>query len=114
MKHTVINILRIAAEKYSDKPYTCEKDNNGWVKRSFQETREYKNVYPEKWIPVTFQVVEESFSDSNKMINSTGKMVRHKIVDAYKDKIDFMYTSAGSKPDNENNRKVLREMFNLE
>ncbi len=83
------------------------------IKRSFytfKYEQEYANKFPEKWIPSVFRVVLEPFSEENKMINSTMKMVRYKIVEAYKDDIQEMYTNGRSSivcPKNEETVKKL-------
>ena len=78
----------------------------------FKVTPEFKGQFLEKWIPVTFQIAPEEFSDENLMINSALKMVRHKIQEVYHDKIDFMYTPEGSKPVNTMNLSAVKEFFN--
>jgi len=75
----------------------------------FKETAEYRNQFPEKWIPSTFQIVSEPFTEQNHMINSTMKMVRHKIQEAYLDKIEVMYTPEGSNSVNEINLQTLNK-----
>jgi len=51
--------------------------------------------FPSLWTPSTFQLIAEPFSEANKMINSTMKMVRYKITETYQDRIDYMYTNEG-------------------
>ena len=63
---------------------------------SFKHTKEYKNQFPEKWIPVTFQIAPELFSEQNHQVNSSMKMVRHQIQVDYKNRIEFMYSSSGT------------------
>lgn len=43
------------------------------------------------WIPSTFALIGEPFTDAQGLINSTMKLVRHKVVDYYQDRIDAMY-----------------------
>lgn len=62
----------------------------------FKNTSEYKNQFPEKWIPITFQIAAEVFSEQNLLINSSMKMVRHKIQETYASQIEFMYSTSGS------------------
>ncbi len=52
-------------------------------------------IFPERWIPSTFLITDEPFSESNKMINSTMKMVRSKVEEIYKGKIEYLYTPEG-------------------
>jgi long-chain acyl-CoA synthetase len=75
----------------------------------FKETAEYRNQFPEKWIPSTFQIVAEPFTEQNHMINSTMKMVRHKIQEVYYDKIEVMYTPEGSNSVNEHNKQTVNK-----
>ena len=60
-------------------------------------------MFPERWLPSSFAVLPEPFSEQNGMINSTMKMVRGKIEKAYSDRIDYLYTSEGKKFTNEKN-----------
>jgi hypothetical protein len=48
------------------------------------------------------------------MINSTMKMVRHRITAAYGELLEFMYTDDGSTVHNDRNREVLRDRYGLE
>ena len=79
----------------------------------FKDENEYKGQFFEKWIPNTFVILEEPFTEQNFMINSTMKMVRYKITETYKHKIDFMYTSEGSNNINDENIRAIKSLFNL-
>jgi long-chain acyl-CoA synthetase len=59
----------------------------------FKNSSEYRNKIPERWIPSTFQIAPELFSAQNHMINTTMKMVRHKIQEVYPDKLNVMYNA---------------------
>jgi len=56
-------------------------------------------------------LVEEAFSEENKMINSTLKMVRYKIVETYKNEIDEMYLSEKDKLADLKNEALLMKLF---
>ena len=77
----------------------------------FKENKNYKDKFPEKWIPSTFRIIEEAFSEQNQMVNSTMKMVRHKITEYYIDEIEFMYSKDGNKPVNERNIKTISKFL---
>ncbi len=84
------------------------------IKKSFykfEQEKEYQGSFPKKWIPANFRIVEEPFSEKNKMINSTMKMVRFKITETYKELITSMYKPK-SKINCEENKKVLNIFFN--
>ena len=40
-------------------------------------------MFPDRWLPTTFAILPEPFTEQNQMINSTMKMVRGKIEKAY-------------------------------
>jgi long-chain acyl-CoA synthetase len=84
------------------------------IKRSFynfKTQREYAGRFPEKWIPSTFMIVDEQFTEQNNQMNSTLKIVRYKIREAYKELIDFMYKPEGSPLDNERNMTVIKNLL---
>ena len=65
-------------------------------------------MLPERWLPTTFAVLAEPFTEQNQMINSTMKMVRGKIEKAYAARIDYMYTAEGKQPQNQQNLDALK------
>jgi long-chain acyl-CoA synthetase len=77
----------------------------------FSEQPEFKDKFPIKWIPSNFQVIAEEFSEDNQMINSTLKMVRHKITENYNERLELMYTQNAQKLSQEKNMEVLDSMF---
>lgn len=52
-------------------------------------------MFPERWLPSTFILTSEPFSENNRMINSTMKMVRGKVEERYREEINFAYTPEG-------------------
>jgi long-chain acyl-CoA synthetase len=79
----------------------------------FSRQPEFKDKFPGKWIPANFQIIADEFSEDNKMINSTLKMVRHKITETYHERLDLMYAKKGQKLALEENLKVLSNFINL-
>ena len=47
-------------------------------------------MFPERWLPATFAVLSEPFTEQNQMINSTMKMVRGKIEKAYAARLEYI------------------------
>lgn len=56
---------------------------------------EFAGMFPERWLPSTFVLAEEPFTEKNKMINSTMKLVRSKVEEAYMERIRYAYTPEG-------------------
>lgn len=69
---------------------------------------EYEGMFPERWLPSCFAVLNEPFSEQNHMINSTMKMVRGKIEKAYADRINYLYTPEGKQLMNVQNQNALK------
>jgi long-chain acyl-CoA synthetase len=46
-------------------------------------------------LPATFVLAKEPFTEHNRMINSTMKMVRGKVEEFYKEQINAAYTPEG-------------------
>jgi long-chain acyl-CoA synthetase len=80
----------------------------------YQDETRNSRRFPAQWSPRTFQIVPEPFSEENKMINSTMKMVRYRINEAYGELLDYMYTEAGGQVKNDKNRAVVRDRFDVE
>ena len=74
-----------------------------------KELDEYKNegkypdMFPQRWLPATFAIINEPFTEENHFMNSTLKMVRGKITEHYKGIIEFLYTPDGKNINNEQN-----------
>ncbi|MEN8186273.1 MAG: AMP-binding protein, partial [Bacteroidota bacterium] len=79
----------------------------------FNKQTEFKGKFPTKWIPSQFQVIEKDFSEENKMINSTLKMVRHKITETYQDRINLMYGANAQEKSLGENVKVVKKLFEI-
>ena len=79
----------------------------------FEEEPAYANRFPSQWIPSTFQVLEDHFTEENRMINSSMKMVRYKILEAHADRIEAMYAEDGQDHKNERNRQAVRSLFSV-
>ncbi len=75
---------------------------------SFRKDAYYGRRFPPQWLPVTFRLLEEPFSEQNFLINSSLKMVRYRIHERYRDEIEHLYTEEGSRPDNPVNLAVLK------
>ena len=68
-------------------------------------------LFPYRWIPSAFAVIEEPFSEKNGLVNSTMKIVKHKVYERYAQEIDLLHTADGKRPDSKNNLKVLERLL---
>lgn len=79
--------------------------------KAFKTDDTYKSKFPSKWMPSLFYLAPESFSEDNKQVNSTMKMVRFKIEEAYQEKIELMYSSNGSERIKQENESTLERLY---
>lgn len=49
--------------------------------------------FPARWMPSTCVILPEAFSENNKLINSTMKVVRGKVEEYFKEEIEYLYTA---------------------
>ena len=73
---------------------------------------EFETMFPHRWIPSAFTIIEEPFSEQNGMVNSTMKIVKHKVYEAYDDRIQSLYTPEGKKATSEGNIAAIQSLFN--
>ena len=74
----------------------------------YKKGGEFEGMFPERWLPSTFAVLAEPFTEQNQMINSTMKMVRGKIEKAYAKRIEFLYSAEGKQIFNAENLDSLK------
>ena len=68
----------------------------------------HAGVFPQRWLPSTFAVLGEGFTEQNGFMNSTLKMVRGRITEFYKNRLDFLYTPEGQEICNHQNMTIVR------
>ncbi len=71
----------------------------------------YENMFPGRWLPAAVGIMDEPFSEENRMLNSTMKMVRNRVVERYRQLIDFLYTASGKNILNERNLETIRRLI---
>ena len=76
----------------------------------FKEGGKYTEQFPERWLPASFAVLGEGFTEQNQFLNSMSKMVRNKIVDFYKERLEYMFLSEGKNIFNYQNRIIIKRM----
>lgn len=77
----------------------------------YKSEGKYSDMFPQRWLPVTFAILNEPFTEENHFMNSTLKMVRGKITEHYKNTIDFLYTPKGKDIYNNINFNSLNNLF---
>ncbi len=65
----------------------------------------HAGMFPERWLPSTFAILSEPFTEQNRMVNSTMKIVRGKIEETYADTLEYLFTAEAKNVVNELNCK---------
>lgn len=71
----------------------------------------HDGIFPYRWIPSAFAVLGEPFSEKNGMVNSTMKIVKHKVYEKYADRIAELHTADGKRADSVSNLGVLKQLL---
>ena len=71
----------------------------------------HSGIFPERWLPSTFAVLDEGFTEANHMLNSTMKMVRGKVSETYSEKLKFLYSPDAKKIYHKENMDCMRVLF---
>ena len=72
---------------------------------------EFDDLFPSRWLPAAIAIVDEPFSMENSLLNSTSKVVRGKVVEYHKDKIEYLYTPEAKNIVNPVNLEAIRKIF---
>jgi len=75
---------------------------------AFKDHPDYASI-PAQWRPASFVVIPAAFDENNGLVNSTMKLVRHKVRVFYKQRIDELYAVSAADPHVPGNRAALRE-----
>lgn len=73
----------------------------------FRKSGDLSAMFPERWLPTTFAVLPEAWTEQNGLINSSLKVIRGKVEKRYADRIEYLYTPEGKNPLNTENMNSL-------
>ncbi|MFW5978800.1 MAG: AMP-dependent synthetase/ligase [Bacteroidia bacterium] len=73
----------------------------------FKTGGKHEEQFPDRWLPAAIAVLGEGFTEENKMMNSTLKIVRRNIEKYYADRIEHLYTPEGKNIFNQKNRNII-------
>ncbi len=79
---------------------------------SYRKADEGEKTIPPAWRPTVFEIIPKAFSEEDKLVNSTMKLVRYKVVEFYADRIEAMYADLDIK--NSRNLAAMKELFGLD
>ena len=71
----------------------------------------FAGAFPERWLPAGLAIVDEAFTEQNGLVNSTMKVVRSRVEEHFRDRIDALYTPEGKRPDSPQNLASLKKLL---
>jgi long-chain acyl-CoA synthetase len=74
---------------------------------AFQEGGKFAGQFPGRWLPAAMGILGDGFTEQNGLLNSTLKMVRGKIAESYKNRLDYLFTPEGKDICNPQNRAIV-------
>jgi long-chain acyl-CoA synthetase len=109
----VLNKAKVKAiiEKLNIDP-TTEQGQIDALKKLRSEVAQFmpgtqSDQFPQRWLPTSVLLLDEPFSEQNRMMNSTMKMVRPAITKHYQKELDFLYTPEGKVIENQLNKDFI-------
>jgi long-chain acyl-CoA synthetase len=99
--------------KMLDKKLTREQKIEEILKALQKQLSQFKkegkpgHMFPQRWLPAASIILPEPFTEANKLLNSTMKVVRKKVEEHFGEQINYLYTSQGKNFMSETNKKNL-------
>jgi len=83
------------------------------VINQYKQGGAYGDLFPSRWLPAAIAILDEPFTLDNSLLNSTGKIVRAKIVDYHFNKIDYLYTPEAKSIVNPKNIEAIKKILDI-
>lgn len=74
---------------------------------AYRSGGKYAGMFPERWLPGAIAVLDEPFTEQNRFLNSTLKMVRARITEFNRTRLEYLFTPEGKEISNGPNRLVV-------
>jgi long-chain acyl-CoA synthetase len=68
----------------------------------------FAGIFPSRWLPSGIAVLGEAFTEQNGFMNSTLKIVRGRITEFYRNRLDFLFTPEGQNILNHQNITIVK------
>jgi long-chain acyl-CoA synthetase len=77
---------------------------------AFREGGAHAGQFPARWLPAAVAVLGEGFTEQNRFLNSTLKMVRGRITDFYRNRLDPLFTPEAKDIAHPQNRTIISRL----
>jgi long-chain acyl-CoA synthetase len=100
------NNLSVHSQEGQDAALTMLEQELG----AFKQGGKFSGMFPDRWLPAAIGILGEGFTEQNRFLNSTMKMVRGRIAEFYRNRIDYLFTPEGKDIRNHQNRTIIKRM----
>jgi long-chain acyl-CoA synthetase len=77
---------------------------------AFREGGPHAGMFPARWLPSAVAVLGEGFTEENRFLNSTFKMVRGRIAEHYADRLQHLFTPEARDIAHSHNRTIVSRL----
>jgi long-chain acyl-CoA synthetase len=77
---------------------------------AYREGGQHAGTFPARWLPAAVAVLGEGFTEQNHFLNSSMKMVRGRITEYYRTRIDHLFTPEAKDIVNPQNRTIISRL----
>ena len=77
---------------------------------AFRKGGEREGLFETEWLPAAFAVLGDGFTEENQMLNSTMKLVRRRVAEFYRNRIEYLHTPEGKDPFDRRNRTIISRL----
>jgi len=78
---------------------------------SYRPGGKFEGLFPARWLPSAVAVLGEAFNEENRFLNFQFKMVRGRIAEFYKNRIDYLFTPEGKDICNPQNMTIISRLY---
>lgn len=76
----------------------------------YRKGGKHEDMFPHRWLPTAVGILPEGFTEENKLLNSTMKVVRDKVITHFQDHVDYLYTPEGKNIHNLKNKETIKNL----
>jgi long-chain acyl-CoA synthetase len=77
----------------------------------YRKGGEFEGMFPQRWLPAAIGILDEGFTEENHLMNSTMKMVRPRIIERYKDMLEYLYAPEAKNIMNSRNKSMVEKLL---
>ena len=80
---------------------------------AFRAGGPHAGMFPARWLPSAVAILGEGFTEQNRFLNSTMKMVRSRIAEFYRNRLDHLFTPEGKDIAHAQNRTIISRLQDM-